>query len=266
MTENNPVEKNNDLVEGPPRVSFATFLLKILAGSVGGSGGAVVLIIIFFLASGIIAPVSGAEGEAGTSPIFTFVLMMMVFLASTVGNILSIWLLSLAESDRYKRVSSAIYQVFILSIIIFLFMVPVYFITASTIDLTAYAVGLHIILSAQVSALILEIVSNYKYSLVGLYGVTFAVLASTGLLMALSRLTPSPQILLFIALPVVWGAIGFVSSLVSSFYGWLARTYDKDFLSTQTLYGQDYGKEVEDTIEEDPKTKDEAGADFLRHN
>jgi hypothetical protein len=262
MTEENTTIKE-DSVDGPPRISFATFLLKILAGGVGGSGGAVILILIFFLASSVL---TGEVSETGTSPIFTFVLMMMVFLASTIGNILSIWLLSLTESDRYKRVSSAIYQTFILSIIVFLLMVPVYFITASTIDLTAFAVGLHIVLSAQASALILEIVSDYKYSLVGLYGITFSILVSTGVLMFLARLTPSPQILLFIALPIVWGSIGFVGSTVSAFYGWLARTYDKDFLCTQTLYGKDYGKEVEDDVEEAPKADDEAGADFLRHN
>ena len=43
------------------------------------------------------------------------------------------------------------------------------------------------------------------------------------------------------------------------------KTYDKDFLSTQTVYGDDYGKEVE-TPKESPKAKDESGGDFLRHN
>ena len=41
---------------------------------------------------------------------------------------------------------------------------------------------------------------------------------------------------------------------------------DKDFLSTQTVYGADYGREVEEVEEEAPKAKDESGADFLRHN
>ena len=262
MTEEKTEEKIQ--ADGPPTISFSTFLLRILAGVGGGFGGTIVLAIIFLLASSVLKPVMG--GEEYVSPIFVFVLLMMVFISSTAGNIASAWLLSLTGSGRYKRVSSAISQIFVLCLITFLIMVPVYFITANTnIQVTAYVVGVHIILSAQASALILEIVSNYKYALVGLYGTTFAVLASAGVLAAASGFIESPQILLFAALPLVWGAIGFVSSIVTGFYSWLASTYDKDFLSTQTVYGEDYGEQIEEAPEA-PKAKDEAGADFLRHN
>lgn len=256
-------ETNEEI--GPERISFATFLLKILAGGAGGVAGSIILVLIFLLASSVFEPITVGEKIVSISPIFTFILMMMIFLATTAGNIISTWLLALTEHDKYKRVSSTIYQVFIISLIIFIFTAPVYFITGATNPtITAYVVALHIILSAQVSALILEIVSNYRYSLVGVYGVTFSVLVSAGILFILGGIIESPQILLFTALPIVWGSMAFVGSIVWMFYGWLARTYDKDFLSTQTVYGSDYGKEVEEI--EEPKAKDEAGSDFLRHN
>lgn len=254
---------------GPPTLSFGTFLLKILAGAAGGIGGSLILLVIFVLASSVLTPITGARegGVDMVSPIFTFILMMMIFLATTVGNIVSTWLMALTEREKYTRVQSAIYQVFIISMIIFLLMVPVYFITATTeLGITAYAVALHIIISAQVSALILEIVSNYKYSLVGLYGITFSVLTSAGIMFGLSGVINNPSILLFAALPIVWGSIAIVQSIFTMIYGWMARTYDKDFLSTQTVYGSDYGKEVESEEEQAPKAKDEEGADFLRHN
>ncbi len=255
---------------GPGRVSFGTFLLKILAGGAGGIGGSLILVVIFVLASSVLSPLTGAqEGEAiQVSPIFTFILMMMIFLSSTVGNIISTWLIALTERGKYTRVASAISQVFIISMIIFVLMVPVYFITSATnITITAYAVALHIIISAQVSALILEIVSNYRYALVGVYGITFSILVSAGIMFGLAGIVSSPQVLLFVALPIVWGSIAFVQSIFTMIYGWIARTYDKDFLSTQTVYGSDYGKEVEVQEEpETPKVKDEEGANFLRHN
>lgn len=261
--------ENKETEFGPPKVSFATFLLKLLAGIAGGISGSLILLLIFFLSSSFLTPLTtyqdGTENIV-ISPIFTFILMMMIFLSSTIGNILSTWLMALTERGRYTRVSSAIYQVFIISLIIFILMVPVYFITGS--DYIAYAVALHVIISAQVSALILEIVSNYKYSLVGVYGVTFSVIASAGILFGLAHFIPSEntEILLFALLPVVWGSIGFVQTIFTMLYGWIARTYDKDFLSTETVYGSDYGKEVEETEPETPKAKDEAGADFLNHN
>jgi len=145
-------------------------------------------------------------------------------------------------------------------------MVPVYFITAQiSLGITAYAVALHIILTAQLSALILEIVSNYRYALVGVYGVSFGVLVSAAVMFGITGLIDSPTILLFVALPVIWGSIAFLQSIVTMLYGWIARVYDKDFLSTQTLYGADYGKNVEGEEEYmEKKTDDNSGADFLR--
>ncbi len=254
------MERKEDI--GPERISFATFLLKILAAGVGGVGGSLILFVII-LFTGSVFPEPGSDF---VSPIFVFILLVMIFLASTISNIMSVWLLGLTEKGKYQRLSSAIYQVFIVSIIILLLMVPVYLISVnSNIAVTGYVVALHIIISAQVSALILEIISNYKYALVGVYGVTFAILVSAAILFGLSGILDNPQLLLFLALPVVWGSIAIVHTLVSMIYGWFARTYDKDFLSTQTVYGKDYGKEVEE-VKEEAKAEDESGADFLRHN
>lgn len=261
-------QEENDSKLSPPKLSFATFLLKILAGLAGGIGGSLILLLIFMLAASALDPITGNYGEeTAVSPIFTFIVLMMIFLGSTAGNLLSTWLMALTERDKYKRISSAIYQIFIISIIIFVLMAPVYFIaSASNITIIAYAVALHIILASQVSALILEIVSNYRYALVGVYGITFAILVSAGIMFGLSSIVNTPQILLFAALPIVWGSIAFIQGIFTMIYSWMATTYDKDFLSTETVYGNDYGKEVEAEEAPAPKATDEAGADFLRHN
>lgn len=252
---------------GPNPISFPTFLLKIVAGLAGGGVGSLILMGIFFLTSSVLTPITDPSSDY-VSPIFIFILTTMVFLSSTVSNIASVWLLALTERDKYKRTASAIYQIFIISLIVLLLMVPVYFLTASqNISITAYAIALHIIISAQVSAVVLEIVANYRHALVGLYGVTFSILISAGILLGLSSLIESSTILLFLALPIVWISIALTSSLTTMIYGFIARAYDKDFLATQTLYGADYGREVEEElVPEDPKADDEAGADFLRHN
>ena len=245
MAENLQNEENSNL--GPAKISFPTFVLKLLAGTAGGIAGSLILLLIFVLASSILAPLTEPDPEY-ISPIFIFILMVMIFLASTIGNILSTFLLSLTERDKYTRRSSTIYQVFMVSVIMFVLMVPVYF------------------LAAQVSAIILEIISNYRYSLVGVYGVTFSILMSAAILFGVSNVISNPTLLLFISLPVVWGSIAFMQSVVTMIYGWIVRIYDKDFLSTQTLYGKDYGVEVETEKVEAPKAKDEAGSDFLKHN
>ena len=250
----------------PPKLSFPTFLLKVVAALGGGGVGTLILLLIFLLSSSLLSPLtSPLEGDY-ISPIFVFLLMVMIFLSSATGNLLSSFLLSLTESGKYKRRASAIYQIFIVNIIVFLLMVPVYFITYSIdVSIIAYAVALHIIVTAQISALILEIIANYRHALVGVYGVTFSILMSAAIMFGLSGTIQSPPILLFAALPVVWGSIAFVQGIVTMVYGWIARVYDKDFLATDTVYGDDYGKE-EQPKKEAPKAKDEKGADFLRHN
>lgn len=249
----------------PPKISFPRFLLKLIAATAGGVAGTLILLLIFILASSAMPSITSFNVENYISPIFVFILLAMIFLASTIGNILSAFLLSLTEREKYKRTSSAIYQIFIISVIIFLLMAPIYFITYSVnYENIAYSVALHLVISAQVSALILEIVSNYKYALVGVYGTTFSILASTAILFGLSGIIQNPAILLFAALPIIWFSTAFMQSIVTMVYAWIAQIYDKDFLSTQALYGADYGNEVEE--KPIPKAKDEVGADFLRHN
>jgi hypothetical protein len=257
-------EKNEEI--GPERITFATFLLRILAGTTGGIVGGVVLLLIFIMASSVFEPIASFNEQVKhISPIFTFVIIIMVFLASTISNIGSTWLMGLVEKEKYTKISSAIYQVFIVSLIIFILMAPVYFITgAANPSITAYVIALHIILSAQASALIFELISNYKYSVVGVYGVTFSVLFSAGLLFSLASVLGNPQLLLFVALPIVWGSVAFVGSIVNGLYGWIARTYDKDFLSSEEMFGDDYGEEVVE--DEEPRAEDKDGGDFLRNN
>ncbi|MFH1218374.1 MAG: hypothetical protein V1679_00845, partial [Candidatus Peregrinibacteria bacterium] len=127
---------------GPPKLSFPTFLLKILAGLAGGVVGTVVLLVAFILSESLLSPLTAPE-EGYTSPVFVFILMVIIFISSTLGNILSTFLLGLTEREKYTRRSTAIYQVFIISLIMFILMVPVYFITVATdLSLTAYAVAL----------------------------------------------------------------------------------------------------------------------------
>jgi len=249
------------------KMPFTTFLLRLLSGIAGGVLGAVVIVVIFLVASSVLPSVSDFQGEEIISPVMIFLMMIMVFLSSTAGNILAVFLMGLTEREKYTRQSSTMTQVFTVNLIIFLMMVPVYFLTASMgMEAIAYVVMLHMIITAQVSVIIMEIVSNYRHSLVGVYGTTFAVVAAIGLLFALARILDNASVLIFLALPVVWGSISLVGGLVSVVYGWLAGVYDKDFLSTQTMYGNDYGKEIESEEELAPKAADEKGADFLRHN
>lgn len=245
---------------GPDKVSFPLFILKVLAGVAGGVVGSLLLLLGFVLAASLIPDTSLTES---ISPVFIFILSVMIFISSTVGNMLSVLLLALTEGKKYTKKSTAVYQVFIVNLLMFLFLVPVYFLSSAS---APYTVALHIILTAQVAALTLEVISNDRYSLVGVYGTAFSIIFSAAVLFGLSSIV-EPQLLLFAALPIVWGSIAFIGTMVTSIYGWLARIYDKDFLATDTVYGDDYGEEdISDDEPEEEIQEDTEGADFLKNS
>ncbi len=261
---------DEEIFIGPAKISIPTFLLKILASTFGGAVGSLLLALIYVLSSTLLSPLVDGATDITVGPVFIFLLLIMAFISSTVGNVLAVFLTSLTEREKYKRTSSAVFQIAVQSVIVFLLMVPVYFIT-STIDITVnvYAVALHLILTAIISALTLEVVSNYKYSLVGIYAITFALVFSSGIIFGIAKFVNNAAILLFLALPIIWGSIGLFQSLTTIIYGWLARIYDKDFLSTQSLYCDDYGKSVEqydDDASSKSSSNEQEGADFLKHN
>lgn len=261
----NEIQTEKDITQAG--MSVASFLFRIIASVTGGIVGALLLVLAFILSDTLLAPVlSGAEGVR-IGPVFVFIVMIIVFLSTFLGNLTATLLIALTDREKYKRKATALTQIAVMSVIVVIFMLPVYFI-ASTIDiqLVIFAVVLHMVLTVITSALTLEIVSNYKYALIGLYGVTLSIIISAAILFLFARIIENVAILLFVALPIIWGTMGIVQGLTSMVYASMAKLYDKDFLSTQTMYGDDYGKDVEDEeleVEEQPLA-DEEGASFLR--
>jgi len=134
------------------------------------------------------------------------------------------------------------------------------------VEMIASVAALQVVVSAFISALILEIIADYKYALLGVYSTAFSVLVSAGIYFFFySVSSEQPIILLFLALPVIWGAIGIFSGLLGLVYEKVYRLYGIDFLSSAIKYGDDetYGEEPVEEDEEEEKPKDDAGAEFL---
>lgn len=254
---------------GPPNVNFIRFLMKLGAGLGGGIAGAMILLVVFLLSASILQPALQATSETEINPLFVFVLMAMIFLSSCGSNILGTLFLALTDRERYTRLSSALYQIFIVNIVIFGLTAPLYFVTANMgVGMTAYTAGLHIVLSAQASALILEMVSDPKYSLLGIYSTIFAILFSAGVGFLVYQSTQSATILLFAIFPIIWISIGFMEGFIGMLYHGIYAMWGTDFLSQTVSYGDDYGKgkspeEEQEEVLEDER-KDQSGSDFLR--
>ncbi len=256
---------------GPRKMSFFTLVLKTFAGLAGGVAGTLVLLMIFLLTSSILQPVlSPAEAAAQEiSSLFIFILMAMIFATSLVSSLIGPLLLSYTERERYTRITTALSQIFIINVVIFAFMAPLYLTTSTTrLDLTAYVAGLQIILSATASTLILELIHDYRYALLTVYTTMLGILVATAgsffMYTAFGR--AGATILLFISLPLIWSVIGFFQGAFTMFYYWLYSNYGVDFLATSTSYGVDYGipEQNEEEESEEVEREDTEGSDFLK--
>jgi len=252
---------------GPRSMSFYTLVKKTFAGFFGGIAGTSVLVLIFLATSSILQPALGGVSQVSPeeiSPLFIVVLIGMVFATTLVSSMVGTLLLAYTERERYTRISTTMAQVFIMNIVIFAFVLPVYLMTSSTnLELTAYTAGIQVILGATASALVLELIHDSKYPILAVYNTILAILVSTAISFFLYSITGNATILLFIALPMIWGLIGFFQAAVSIFYYWVFQTWGTDYLATATEMGTDYGIQDETEEEEEEKQEDLEGGDFL---
>lgn len=253
---------DSEIKAGPPEPTFLTLVLKTFAGFGAGAIGTLVLLVIFLLGGSILQPtLTGTEGEP-LHPLFIFVFMAMVFLTSLASNLTGPLFFSFVQQDKYSRKQTAVTQIFIANVVILAILAPVYLlIFASGFDLTAFLAGIHVMVAAIASMMILEILGNLRYSLVGVYGVTFSLLFAIGINFLIYQFSQrNIVILIFSVLPVMWTFIGFISVIVEMFYAWMQRLYGVDFLAATTSFGKEYGElEEEESLKEDV-----GGAEFLK--
>lgn len=255
--------QENEPKAGPPSPSFLTLVLKTFAGAAGGIAGMLILLVIFLGASTIFEPVFVAGSEENKNPLFIFVFMAMIFLTSLGANLIGSLLFTFVEHEKYTRRATAMYQIFFVNLVSFIIMAPIYLLldARGMTDLVGFLAGFHVLLTALASVMILEIIGNLKYALVGIYSVVFSMLASTGLVMLIYEFSgQNPTIVLFAALPIMWVALGFITVIIEMLYHWIWTLYGTDFLMTKTEYGEDYGEPEE---EEAPLPPDVSGSEFL---
>jgi hypothetical protein len=266
QVQNQPVQPE----VGPRKISFFVLIIKTFFGFAGGVVGSLILLGVSMLASSILQPVlmPSATTADQINPVFMVVLMGMIFITTLVSSLVTPYLLSISERDRYPKIASAIYQIFILNLVIFAFTAPLYLTTSVTnLEFTAYAAGLQIILVSTASALIMEIVNDQKYPLLAVYTTLLAILVSTAVNLFLYQMMKSTTVLLFAALPLTWMMIGFFQGVLAMMYNWYYINWGIDFLAAETVYGVDYAatEQAEEEAEaEEEKPVDKDGGDFLK--
>jgi len=262
---------------GPHTPTFFHLLLNSFAGLGSGIAGTVILFLVFLISSTILTPVTevgtstgvGNLESAAQNPLFIFIVIATVFLASLVSNIVGALLFSFVRHEKYTRNSTTIYQIFFINLCIFVLLAPVYLVlnAQNLISIIGMTALMHVAVAAFASLVILEIVGNTKYALVGVYNVIVGLLIAFGIITVLFQFSQNAQsILLFVTLPILWSSMGAMNVIGDMVYKWIYTVWGSDVLMVATDFGRDYGGDEEEISEEDLLPPDKSGADFLKGN
>lgn len=194
----------------------STFFFRILGGIVGGISGTIIMLMIYFLS--LAALPSQEEGAAG---ITQFVLITMVLLSTITTNMVSSQIIALSDREKYQESRATLINIFALNLLLFVFSTPLYIFTSG--ENVQFIAAFHLLISAQMSALIMEVFAGHQYPLVGAYGVAFGGMTAfsiVALILASANGEASGMstIILFVAMPLVWGLLELFQCLVEIIY------------------------------------------------
>lgn len=231
----------------PPReVRFSLFFFKSLSGI--GIGIIGMLVLLTFVLLGI----DTLGNESVTGPFLTFAAVVMGFITALVTNCLGVFLFHLIDREKYADIRDILKHVIWMNILIFVFLLPVYFLAIVGADENLQSVMLvatvQLVVSALASMFVLELsnTQSSRQNLVAVYGIVFAVLATivvNMLIYQLGQSISSPAdlvansggkgvtIILFAILPTTWLFFGAFTTAVEMIYRWIYQTWGQDPLN-----------------------------------
>lgn len=227
---------------GKRPLTFSLFFLKLLSGIIGGSVGTLALFIVYFLM------IKAVPQSGGGSALSVFVVIIMTFIGTLTANTVTGVMVTFMDNEKYSRRKTIIMQIFLFNLILFFLTVPLYLL-GTAMEITNGIAAVHFLLSAFVSALIMEVLAGYEYSLLGIYSSALGIFVSIGLALVLLSTGVSSLFIMFVAMPGVWLIIQIIGGLTELIYDNFVRLYGIEAFNIQTDLGGD--SEVESDEDED---------------
>jgi hypothetical protein len=216
-----------------------------MSGLTGGIGGTLVAFVAYFLMLNFI------PSDSGSSSLSVFAIIIMAFAATLSANTLTATMVTFMDNEKYSRRKTIITHVFMFNLILFFLTIPLYLI-AVPLDIVNGIAALHFLLSAYVSALLMEIFAGYEYSVVGVYATSLGIFISISLALVVVAGTSKPLVITLGAMPIVWLILQTTSGLVELVYDNFLHLYGVDALNTSTDLGGDSVVEKEEEEDDAP--------------
>jgi len=241
-----------------PKIGLSALIFRTLAGVVGGGFGSIV-ILIGILLSGSIIPTVAETGELTVEPVFAFLIIALSFISILIADLVTVTFLTYLNRAKYQRLFSSLVQIFTINVVLAIFIFPVYLIIAAqNLSNVAFIIGLQVILSIQASYITMETLARSKHLILTLYASIIAIVTTMILGVVVGIGVQINSTLAFLVIPATWGLFAFWHTAGEMIYQWIYGVYGEDFLSNETSFGEDYGKqeaEESDNEDEDESTK-----------
>ena len=239
---------------GPQRIDGISVFTRLLFGVLGGIAGLLLLLLALAVAGSFLNNVF--QEDSVFSGVASFAILTSLFLASTITNLLSVWLFTVTNQPKYTRITEGLMQSLIINIVLFLFTIGAFFLTETTNHmLTFAAITFHLVFTAMATVIMFEITATrWSYPLVTVYDALLGTFVAAVLLIALYAMFEAKPMQFFFGVPVVvWGSIGFVSGLTEYVYYQSYRRLGVDVLQTREVAAKDAPAEEQFPDLEDDK-------------
>ena len=231
-------------------LTFTLFMLRLLSGITGGAAGTLALFVIYFVLQSLVP-----QTEEVTS-LSLFVIIIMTFVGTLVANTVTGVMVTFMDNEKYSRRKTTIMHIFLFNFILFFLTIPLYLMGASLGIIIGIA-ALHFLLSAFISALIMEILAGYEYSLLGIYSTALGIFVSIALALVLMAAGTKDITIMFIAMPGVWFILQLIGGLSELIYDNFVHLYGIEALNIRTDLGGDKEAEPEEGGEGEEEEKEE---------
>ncbi|MDD2487207.1 MAG: hypothetical protein PHS92_02475 [Candidatus Gracilibacteria bacterium] len=152
----------NEELLGPPKADMLMVGLNAVGSLIAGfAGGLIILVSVYFF-------LGKTQAFSGVYP---YIFSLTGFFAVLFTSGLNLIMNRLLNPDKYKRGMITFVQVFIFSTFLYIFLAPGYLYTSyNNQAMLIYIFTIHILVGILGTSIFSEVLSNYRYILLGLYG------------------------------------------------------------------------------------------------
>lgn len=209
----------------PRSIRFSEIMMNTLGQLIAWFIGSIIILIVVFASASFLdvsSTMTSSWPSSQRSALFPLVLSAITFVATTASFLLGTKLLQLTDPEKYRPNSLIYSHITFYGIFVYIFLTPVYIITWTiSNDMLMIVTLVHALILALWTSLIQEILSNYRYLLLGVYASfvgTFFASAFVLLFFTSFGSGYAKLVSLLLILPLIYTSVAFFKGISELLY------------------------------------------------